>query len=300
VRPINSFGVVSFKRTQRVRDVLRTIGAWAGQSKATVCYHPFVAGLVPDTANVASSEKELLDRSEALVTIGGDGTFLAAAHMCVECPRPVIGINLGGLGFLTGIGPTEVAEDLDKLRAGDYRTITRMFLRADVTREGKLVRTFRALNDVYVVRVGKPKLASIAVWFGEELITEFRCDGVIVATPAGSTAYSLSAGGPIVEPSVRTFVLTPICPHSLTERPMVLPDDRPIRMAVREPSVELMLCADGFDSYELQAGDEVTVSYDRNHASLIQLAKNSFFQSLRSKLLWGNSTVTRSASADDS
>jgi len=295
VKPILTFGVVSFKRTSRVRHVLDTIGQWSRESRATVCYHPYVAELAPDSSCVAADEKDFLCRSEALLTVGGDGTFLAAAHMCAGDPRPVIGINLGGLGFLTAIGPDEVAADLEKLRRGDYRTINRPFLSADLIRGGAKVRSLRALNDIYFNRTGKPKLASLAVWFGDEFITEFRCDGLIVATPAGSTAYSLSAGGPIVEPSVRTFLLTPICPHSLTERPMILPDDRPIRIAIREPRVDVLLCADGFDTHDLQPGDEVVVSYDRSHASLSQLAKNSFFQSLRSKLGWGGSAAPRNA-----
>ncbi len=300
MKPISTFGVVSFKRTDAVRAVLATIGRWSHESNATVCYHPQLAELAPDSTCVAATEEEFLRRSEALVTVGGDGTFLAAAHMCVADPRPVIGVNLGGLGFLTAIGPGEVAQDLEKLRVGEYHTITRPFLSADLVRGGTPVRTLRALNDIYVNRTGKPKLASIAVWFGEEFITEFRCDGLIVATPAGSTAYSLSAGGPIVEPSVRTLLLTPICPHSLTERPIILPDDRPVRLVIHEPRVDVLLCADGFDTQELLPGDEVLVRCDRSHASLIQLARTSFFQSLRSKLGWGGATASRGTQRDDS
>jgi len=300
MKPIALFGIAAFKRTARVRRALAAISAWAESASARVCIHPQSAPLAPAGALVAQDEKQFLAASDALVSVGGDGTFLAVAHMCLSCPKPVVGVNLGGMGFLTGIGPEHIADELEKLRKGEYRTINRVFLRADLMRGGASARTLRALNDVFVTRVGKPRLARVTVHFGDEYVSDFRCDGMIVASPAGSTAYSLSAGGPIVEPSVRTILLTPICPHSLTERPLVLPDDRPLRLAFGDRRSELALCADGIDSCPIEPGDEVTVTYDRNHASLIQLSESSFFQSLRSKLGWGSDVAKREDDRDDS
>ncbi|MBD3240557.1 MAG: NAD(+) kinase, partial [Chitinivibrionales bacterium] len=196
-------------------------------------------------------------------------------------------------GFLTGIGPENVEQQLSRLCQGDYRTIDRVFLKADLIRSGEIVRTLRALNDVFVNRADKPKLSSLTVWLDDELINDFLADGLIVASPAGSTAYSLAAGGPIVEPSSRTLLLTPICPHSLTERPLVVPDDRTIRIRVNPRNPLLLLSADGMDSQHLEPGDEIVIACDRTRASLIQLSESSFFQSLRSKLDWGTNTSRR-------
>lgn len=291
MQKITSFGVISFKLTVEIKAVLDSIHRWSKAHDVTVCFHPILAEIAPAGACVAPSEKDLLEKSSALVSVGGDGTFLSVAHMCMHAPRPVLGVNMGGLGYLTALSPSEVATGLDQLVRGDYRTIDRPFLRAEVIRDGGPVRKMYALNDVFINRIDRPCLISVAVWFGDEFINDFGCDGMIVATPAGSTAYSLAAGGPIVEPSLRTLLLTPICPHSLTERPLVLPDDRPIRMCVREQKARLLLSADGIDSFELKANDEVVVCSDRNHASLVQLAQSSFLHSLRSKLGWGSGSV---------
>jgi NAD+ kinase len=300
MKPITSLGVVSFKKNSAVRDVLASIARWSADRAVTVRYHPRLAGLLPAGVRAAASERVLLQRSQALVSIGGDGTFLSVAHLCASAPRPVVGVNLGGLGFLTGIGPQNVAQQLERLATGDYRTIRRPFLRAELRRGGRVIASFRALNDVFVNRYGKPKLASISVWFGDEFINDFQSDGIIVATPAGSTAYSLAAGGPIVEPSLATLLLTPICPHSLTERPLILPGDRRLRLVINGRNPHLLLSGDGIDSARLRPDDEIYVSYDRNHASLIQLSESSFFESLRSKLHWGTQHIGRRRTADDS
>jgi NAD+ kinase len=300
MKPITSLGIISFKRTSAVREVLLSIARWSADRDVTVRYHPVLAGLLPAGVRAAASERVLLQRSQAIVSIGGDGTFLSVAHLCASAPRPVVGVNLGGLGFLTGIGPQNVAHQLERLATGDYRTIHRPFLRAELRRGRRTIASFRALNDVFVNRYGKPKLASISVWFGAEFINDFQSDGIIVATPAGSTAYSLAAGGPIVEPSLSTLLLTPICPHSLTERPLILPGDRRLRLVINGRNPQLLLSADGIDSARLRPCDEVHVSYDCNHASLIQLSESSFFESLRSKLHWGTQHIGRRRTADDS
>lgn len=299
MKPLHSFGVVSFRKTPQVAEVLETLHRWSQAEKVTVTFHPVLAGIAPKGATVAANEEAFLDESEVLISVGGDGTFLSVAHLCIAKPRPVVGVNLGGLGFLTGIGPDDIEQQLRRLCHGDYRTIDRVFLKADLIRAGKTIHTYRALNDVFVNRAGKPKLASLSVWLGDELISDFLADGLIVATPAGSTAYSLAAGGPIVEPSSRTLLLTPICPHSLTERPLVVPDDRTVRIRVNPRNPVLLLSADGMDTQHLEPGDEIVVACDRNRASLIQLSESSFFQSLRSKLDWGTNTSRRRRDDDD-
>lgn len=299
MKQIHSFGVVSFKTSTPVQECVRALHQWSLENETEVTFHPLLADILPEGAVAAQSEDELLDRTEALVSVGGDGTFLSAAHMCIADPRPIVGINLGGLGFLTGIGPDDITEQLCKLCHGEYQTISREFLKAELMRDGTCCQTLRALNDVFVNRMDMPKLASISVHIGDEFVNDFEADGIIIATPAGSTAYSLAAGGPIVMPDAKTLLLTPICPHSLNERPVVVPDTRAVRLTINERNPELLLSADGLNAVRLRPGDEVVVQYDRNHASLIQLSESSFFMSLRSKLDWGRGPANRRRRADD-
>jgi len=286
-KSINTFGIVSFKKTQAVADVMERIKTWASDNGADVIYHPILAGQLPLSEHVETSEAVFLDKCDAIVSVGGDGTFLSVARMSGFSEKPIAGVNLGGLGFLTDIGPEDMEEHLGKIRRGDYTMISRMVLETRVLRRGEEVHRFKALNDVYINRVNVPKLSSISAWCGDNFITDFFADGIIVATPSGSTAYSLSAGGPIVEPSVQAFLLNPICPHSLTERPLILPADVNIKLVVNDKNPDLLLTADGLESFNLHSGDEVIVSYSGVRKNLIQLAEKSYFSLLREKLGWG-------------
>ena len=287
MKQVTSFGVVSFKKTAAVGEVLLRIRGWASNNSVNVYYHPILSGQLSPDMRAEESEDVFLEKSDAVVSVGGDGTLLSVAHMTGFSEKPVVGVNLGGLGFLTDIGPEELEECLGRIKSGAYETISRMVLEAHVKRDGIAVRQFKALNDIYINRVTKPKLASISAWCGDAFITDFFADGLIVATPTGSTAYSLSAGGPIVEPSVQAFLLTPICPHSLTERPLILPSNRDIRLIINEKNPNMLLTADGLDSINLHYGDEITVSYGGIQKNLIQLTEKSYFSLLQRKLGWG-------------
>jgi NAD+ kinase len=285
--PIASFGIIAFKRSQQIHSTLDRILQWSRSTGVPVFFHPVLASSVPGSASVCATEAELLSKCEALVSVGGDGTFLSAVHLSHFSGKPVIGVNMGGLGFLTDIGPEDLENSFDRMSKGDYRSSARMLLEARVLRDGNTLATMRALNDVFVNRFDKPKLTSISVFSGDQYISEFVSDGLIVASPSGSTAYSLAAGGPIVDPDVKAFLLTPICPHSLTERPLILPCDRQLRLVMSQKSAEVMLSADGIESMRLKSGDEVLVSYCGDQTNLIQLSQRSHFDLLRSKLGWG-------------
>jgi NAD+ kinase len=287
VNAIGSFGVIGFKRSSHMDEVITRIQNWSEQRKVPVLFHQALKGRTPDGARFAHSEEELMSRSDALLSVGGDGTFLAVAHMSKFCKNPVVGVNLGRVGFLTDIGAEEVEEALDRIHQGDYRTTKRMVLRAVIYRGGKRLKELRALNDIFVNRVQVPKLTTVSAWSGDNFITDFQADGIIVATPSGSTAYSLAAGGPIVEPGVKAFLLTPICPQSLTERPLILPAERPIRLKISPRNPDLLMSADGLESVKLQKGDEIVITYDGEQTNLIQLSERSYFEALREKLAWG-------------
>ncbi len=284
---INSFGIIAFKKSKQVRSILSKIQAWSESTTVSVCFHPTLKKIAPTNAHIARSEKSLITNCDALVSIGGDGTFLSVAHMVKFTEKPVIGVNLGGLGFLADIDPDNLEENLLKIHKGTYHTISRMVIKGKLIRNKKTIHTVHALNDIFINRYALPKLSSVSVWYGKEYITDFQADGVIIATPSGSTAYSLAAGGPIVEPTVRAFLVTPICPHSLTERPIILPAEKSIRLVVNRKNPELLLSADGLDSIRLKNDDEIIISYEGNKANLIQCAENTYFTSLRTKLNWG-------------
>ena len=285
--PIKSFGVVAFKKSNLIEPILTRIQAWSAASKVPVYFHPVLKNRLPRNADVCGSEQSFLRKSRALISIGGDGTFLSTIHMSKFSGKPVIGVNVGGLGFLTDIAADGLEEALDKIIRGKYVSVKRMALEANVVRKGRKIKTFHALNDMFLNRFHNPKLTTIAAWHGGNFITEFHCDGIIVATPSGSTAYSLAAGGPIVEPGVRAFLLTPICPHSLTERPLILPCDTFIRFVMCQSNAQVLLSADGLESMPLDSGDEVFIKYGGEQTNLIRLSTRSYFDLLRTKLEWG-------------
>jgi len=285
MKKIESFGLVAFKESDDVKNAVLRIASWAAKSNVTLHFHPFLSKFID--VPVSADEHSFINKSDAIISLGGDGTFLSVAHLCRFTEKPIIGVNLGDLGFLTDIGVDALEENLMKIHSGNYRTISRMVLEATLYRNNAIVTSFHALNDVFVNRVNTPKLASISAWCGEHFISDYYADGIIVATPNGSTAYSLSAGGPIVEPTVQAFILTPICPHSLTQRPLVLPSSRSITLVINDCNPELLLSIDGMESVRLESEDKVVISYGGTACNLIQLAEHSYFSLLRKKLEWG-------------
>jgi NAD+ kinase len=285
MQPIETFGVVAFKESETVRAVVCRIADWAREQGIAFVFHPFLKRQIDSP--VSENEAAFIDASDAIISFGGDGTFLSVAHMSRFSEKPIIGVNLGGLGFLTDIGVDDLEENLLKIRHGNYRTIRRMVLDVRLYRNEKVLHSFHALNDVFINRVNIPKLTSISAWYGSDFITDFFADGIIVATPNGSTAYSLSAGGPIVEPTVKALLLTPICPHSLAERPIILPAGKEIALVINEKNPDLLLSVDGLRSVQLHIHDRIVISCGKEAGNLIQLAEHSYFSLLRHKLDWG-------------
>lgn len=285
MQPIQSFGVVAFKESEAVCTVILRIAEWAKRQNISLTFHPLLKKQID--IPVAENEASFIDASDAIISLGGDGTFLSVAHMSRFSEKPIIGVNLGGLGFLTDIGVDDLEENLLKIRDGNYRTISRMVLDVNLHRAGKILQSYHALNDVFINRINVPKLTSISAWCGRDFITDFFADGIIVATPNGSTAYSLSAGGPIVEPTVKALILTPICPHSLAERPVILPAGKEIALVINEKNPDLLLSVDGLHSIQLQSHDRIVISCGKEAGNLIQLAEHSYFSLLRHKLDWG-------------
>jgi len=277
---IERVGVILFKREERAKESVVRIVEWAKENSVELLFHPETPeDVIPEGVSCSRCEDRFLDRSQVIVSIGGDGTFLTAAHIAKFTEIPVMGINLGSVGFLADIEYSEFEESLSQIIRGDYSTISRMVLDVKVIRDGQVEARMSALNDLYINRSSIPRLVSVSMWYGDDYITDYIADGVVIATPSGSTAYSLAAGGPIVPPGLEAFVLTPICPHSLGERPLVLGADRAIRLKINAKNPSPLLSVDGLDSLLLEPNDEVVIEFLGKSANLIQFSQHSYWQS---------------------
>lgn len=251
--------------------------------------HGVEVRLGPDLGREATAEGFSPADVDLLITLGGDGTLLHGARLVAPHRCPVLGINLGHLGFLTSIAPSEMAAHLPLLFRGEYWLDERFTLEAQVARSsGGVGAAYVALNDAVLHKGGLARVVRLAIHVGDDEleVATFSADGVIMATPTGSTAYSLSANGPIVVPSVDCIVATPICPHTLVVRPLVLPPDAVISVRSVSPTTELILTVDGQDGERLGPGDRLVVR--RGHASvpLVRFPGQHFFTTLRRKLNW--------------
>jgi NAD+ kinase len=231
------------------------------------------------------------DPVDGILTLGGDGTLLRGARLAAEVGVPVLGVNLGHLGFLTSVAAGDLERALHAVASGGCEVDPRMTLMARVMHpDGSSGPVFLAINDVVIHKAGVARVARLGLSVGdggrEEEIGSFSGDGVIVATPTGSTAYSLSAGGPIITPTVPCVVITPICPHTLAVRPLVVPAERPVTVHAVERAEELVLTVDGQVGQELSAGDRVVVSRGPRDFVVLRLPGYTFFSTLRRKLNW--------------
>lgn len=224
---------------------------------------------------------------DLVVVLGGDGTLLAAARLVAGTGIPVLGVNLGSLGFLTEVTLDELPQALERIVAGDFRVSERMMLGARVVRGGATLSEHRVLNDVVLAKSALARLVELSVAVDGCRITRFRGDGLIVATPTGSTAYSLSAGGPIVHPEDRSILLTPIAPHTLTLRPLVVPDHVAVSVTLARGDADVVLTLDGQLGFPLEPADVVEVRRSEARVSLVQSPFRSYFEVLRTKLKWG-------------
>ena len=232
-------------------------------------------------------EGELGRRSSVVIVFGGDGTILRAARSAAPHGIPILGVNLGGFGFLAEVSGPELEPALHRILEGDYELDERMMLRASVEREGRAVQEFLALNDIVVTKSGYARLLKLRTLVNGEHLATHLADGWIVATPTGSTAYSLSAGGPIVHPAVDGIVLTPICPHSLNARAVVVSGEDTVAIQVEPTGPPPILTVDGQEGYPLQPGDGVQVGRSSHRARLVRLGGGGFYKRLRAKLTWG-------------
>lgn len=230
---------------------------------------------------------ELSGQTEMLIVLGGDGTLLSVARTLGSMDVPILGVNLGGLGFLTEVALEEMYPALERILEGDYRIDRRMMLKAKIYRDGQCIAEQSVLNDVVFNKSALARIFSLEVTVDGTYLTTFQSDGLIVSTPTGSTAYSLSAGGPIICPSLHSILLTPICPHTLTNRPIILPVDSTIQVRLRSKHGDVFLTLDGQLGFAFQENDVATVERSENTVPMIKSPFKCYFEVLRTKLKWG-------------
>lgn len=279
-----TFGIIGNKNKAGIEKVITTIVKYFKRRNISYFLHDDFKHLVKSSTSQISvtSLKSLLDKSDIIVSIGGDGTFLNSARAIKHTDKPVIGINLGTLGFMSDIMPTEVEMFISNVIKNKYKIID-LYL-AKCTVNGKYA--FDALNDVVIDKADTIKMVELGIYYNNDFVGRFFADGVLISTPTGSTGYSLSAGGPIITPYSKVFIITPICPHSLNFRPVIVPDSGKITI-ISYNDVKVRITPDGYKGLTRKAPLEIVIEKSDNSIKSVKKHNWSFFDTLNEKLLWG-------------
>jgi len=275
---VRSVAIVSKKHKQVAWQTAQELQQWCAARGVQAVHlqnepEPHVPPLPPETAGI--------------VVLGGDGTLLSVARHYASLEVPILGVNVGGLGFLTEISLDELYPSMEKVLAGKYAVEERMMLTARLYRQGQVSWEKHFLNDAVINKGALARIVELATWIDGEFLTTYRADGLIVSTPTGSTAYTLSAGGPIVYPTLRHIILIPICPFTLSNRPIILPDTVTVTVTFEEEVQDAYLTLDGQEGQALQQEDRVEMSVAPQNLKLILSPHRSYFEILRTKLGWG-------------
>lgn len=231
--------------------------------------------------------EQLAASVDSILVLGGDGTMIATARMVGDAEVPVLGVNYGGLGYLAEFRIEELYPALESLLSQDYRVEKRVMLAVELLRGDERITRNRVLNDVVISKSALARIIEIEALLNQQFVNSFRADGLIVSTPTGSTAYNLSAGGPVIYPSMNAIVITPICPFTLSNRPIVVPDDAVIELCLKTPNEEVALTLDGQVGFPLNVEERVVIRKSRTTFNLVQPKNRNYFEVLRDKLRWG-------------
>jgi len=278
-------GIIAKHVDPRTGAIVSELCDWLAAHGKGVVLDRETASLVrgPD----AVSRGKLPAACDFLIVIGGDGTLLSAARVVGTSGKPILGVNLGSLGFMTAIALDELYPVLERIFTFDFEYDERMMLVAHVHRMGERVANYTVLNDVVINKGALAKIIDIDTTIGETFLSSFKADGLIISTPTGSTGYSLAAQGPILYPTLRTIVITPICPHTLTNRPIVIPDDMEVRAELRSRETDVFLTLDGQVGFGIRQGDVIEVKKADAPLRFFRSPFRDYFTVLRTKLKWG-------------
>jgi len=287
---MNTIGILARPDLKEASAALAELTSWLRARGVRVCLEEQTAALAgpgPAAACLVASGRDVAGLADALVVLGGDGTLLAASRL-LEKEIPVLGVNFGSLGFLTEITLAELYPALQGVLEGRYQHEQRRLLRAAVHRHGRDDASADVLNDVVITKAGPSRIIELDVSVGDVFVSSFRADGIIVSSPTGSTAYNLAAGGPILNPTLPAIVITPICPHMLANRPLVVPDESRIELRLRAArDVEVYAALDGQETFALSDDDYVAVTASPRRLKLVKAPGRDYYEVLRTKLKWG-------------
>lgn len=281
-----SIAIMSKPQKPELATILPELVAWLTQRGYDPILDPISASYL-DAANPVPRHRMHEYAPELVIVLGGDGTLLAAARAFARFPTPLLSVNLGSLGFLAEVPLAHLYPTLEAWRENGCSVDERSMLHTEVRRDGKVHREFDALNDVVITKGTIARMVNIVVRMGDSLVAQLRADGVIVATPTGSTAYNLAANGPILAPDIDGMIVTAICPHQLTVRPLVVRGDAEISLSIEGVPEQIYLTVDGQEAIELRLGDELYCRRSIHTIRLVRMSGNSFFDVLRAKLKWG-------------
>jgi NAD+ kinase len=284
-------GIIAKKNKPEAVAIANKLMAWLRSKKIEIYVEEEIGQLLlpaPSEPSLKTIKRETIPIDmEMIIVLGGDGTLLSVARQVWNKNIPILGVNLGGLGFLTEITMDELYRVLERVIQDDFEINEREVLNAAVIRRGERIAEFTVLNDAVINKGALARIIDLETTVNGEYLSTFRSDGLIISTPTGSTAYNLSAGGPIVYPSLHTIIITPICPHTLTIRPIIIPDDVKIRALLKSRSEEVLLTLDGQQGFTLEFEDVVEVGKAEGHILLIKSPYRHYFELLREKLKWG-------------
>lgn len=278
-------GIIAKHIDPRAGAIVSELCDWLASRGKGVILDRETASLVQRADGV--SRGKLPEHCDFLIVIGGDGTLLSAARVVGTTGKPILGVNLGALGFMTAITLEELYPALDRIFTYDFEYDERMMLVAHVHRLGERVANYTVLNDVVINKGALAKIIDIEATIGEMYLSSFKADGLIISTPTGSTGYSLAAQGPILYPTLRTIVITPICPHTLTNRPIVIPDNMVVRAELRSQETDVFLTLDGQVGFGIRQGDVIEVKKADAPLRFFRSPFRDYFTVLRTKLKWG-------------
>lgn len=281
-----SIGILTKPKFPEVKGTLQDVVNWLRSRNINVILSQTSATLLGEQGGY--HDVQLSSKADVLLVLGGDGTMLNAARLAAERSIPILGVNMGGLGFLTEVRLESLYPSLERVFANDYVLDERLMLRTHIHRHGETVAQGVVLNDVVISKGTLARMIELKIAIEGRFVTNLRSDGLIVSSPTGSTAYSLSAGGPIIDPAVQSLILTPVCPHTLTHRPLIVPGKDKIDLTLTSTDPGAMATLDGQMGVPITQGDTVTIQTSENRTRLIRFPESNYYDVLREKLKWGD------------
>ncbi len=280
----NKIGIILKHNQSKAIEIGIELVKWLYKKKKEVYFQEEIGKIL----NKEYYDKTFItSKSDFVIVLGGDGTFLSVARLVKDYSIPIIGVNLGGLGFLTEVKLNEMYEVLEDILNGNYSIQERMMLKATLYRGGEKISSYSVLNDVVINKGTLARIIELKTSINNVFVTKYRADGLIVSTPTGSTAYSLAAGGPIVYPELNCIILSPICPHTLTNRPLVVSGNDIIFVELNSLDNDVMITLDGQVGFSLRDEDIIRIEKDEKKTLILKSPRKNYFEVLRNKLKWG-------------